>query len=90
MGHVENQLWRLRWWGWEAVGKPGEYTNEKGGRTFDAAAAFTLDAGCYYYRTTGSGYTVGFDGVRYSAPRVGINFDQRYLKHLPPGCGAKW
>lgn len=88
--HVEARLWRLRWWGWEAVTDPTQYDKKDGGRTFDTAARFKPDSGCYYYRSTGSGFVIGFDGTRYDTPGVGVNYDQRFSKGRPAGCGASW
>lgn len=89
-GHVEAQLWRLRWWGWEAIGTPGSYTNMRGGRTFDVAAVERPGGGCYYYRSTGSGYVVDLMGQIHHTPGQGVNYDRRYSKGLPPGCGTSW
>ena len=89
-GEVTAQLWRLRWWGWEAVGKPARYPGNKPGRFFDASAKWNPRKGCYYYRSTGSGWILRGDGVVVSTPGEGVNYDQRWLKGLPPGCGVKW
>ena len=90
LGHVENQLWRLRAWGWEAVGEPSQFTNKKGGKYFDTAVSIRPGSDCYYYRNTGSGFVLGFDRVRYAPPGVGLNYDIRFKRKLPPGCGARW
>lgn len=89
-GHVENQLWRLRWWGWEAVGEAGNFTNSKPGKYFDTHAEWQPDEGCYYYRNTGSGWIISNDGVQIPTPGAGVNYDQRWKKGLPPGCGTHW
>lgn len=88
--YVHVQLWRLRWWGWESVGTAGNFESNRAGRTFDTAAHFTPGGGCYYYRSTGSGYVIDLKGERHPTPGTGVNFDQRFLKQLPPGCGSKW
>lgn len=88
--HVENQLWRLRWWGWEAVGKPGRFTNPNPGKFFDDHSEWEPDGGCYYYRNTGSGWILLPDGTHIDSPGEGVNYDIRMKKGQPPGCGANW
>ena len=88
---VEVQLWRLRAWGWEQIGELGRYRKPKAVRTVDAAATASASSDeCYYYRSTGRGYVIDWRGQRLDAPGEGVSYDQRYLKHLPPGCGTKW
>lgn len=84
------QLWRLRWWGWEAVGKPGKYPSKRPGKFFDTEATWKPGNGCFYYRSTGSGWVLRGDGVVVPTPGEGVNYDQRWLKGLSPGCGLKW
>lgn len=86
---VTSQLWRLRAWGWERIGPLSEYKASHAGKFFDTSAKWKPD-GCYYYRATGMGYITGFDGVRIDTPGAGINYDRRFLKGLPPGCGTNW
>lgn len=91
LAHIEVQLWRLRWWGWEQVGKPGLFENARGGRTFDTWAEFRpAPSDCYYYQSTGEGYVIDNFGQRQNAPGLGRNYDPRLLKSLPPGCGSTW
>lgn len=88
---VEVQLWRLRSWGWEEIGNPGLYKKSRPVRTVDTfASAAVTGADCYYYRSTGRGYVITWKGERIEAPGEGVNFDQRYVKRLSPGCGTKW
>lgn len=89
--YVEVHLWRLRSWGWEEIGKRGRYDRAKPVRTADtfARAAAASDE-CYYYRSTGKGHIINWQGEQLDAPGEGVNYDQRYLNHLPPGCGTNW
>lgn len=89
--HVEVQLWRLRAWGWEKIGTPGGQTKADRVRTVDAAATATASPSeCYYYRSTGEGHIVDWRGEQIRTPGEGVNYDQRYLKGRPPGCGTSW
>jgi hypothetical protein len=88
--HVEVQLWRLRAWGWEEIGTFKEYNNT-GVRTADVAAVVTAArSDCYYYRSTGDGFIIDWNGRQIRTPGEGFSLDQRMLKGLPPGCGTKW
>ena len=88
---VEVQLWRLRVWGWEKIGPLGWHLTPWSVRTVDAAAIASASSDeCYYYRSTGEGYVITWHGVKIKTPGEGVNYDQRYLKGLPPGCGTKW
>lgn len=90
LAHVEVKLWRLRSWGWEQIGKPEEY-GKPGARTVDVAtSAFANKDECYYYRSTGEGYIIDWTGKQSRTPGEGYRLDQRLMKGLPPGCGAKW
>lgn len=89
--HVEVQLWRLRAWWWEKIGKPGEYSRPSEVRTVDTfATAAASPSDCYYYRSTGKGHIFDWRGLRIDTPGEGVNYDERYKKGLPPGCGTKW
>lgn len=88
---VEVRLWRLRSWGWEAIGKPGGFKNPKPVRTVDTFAQATAASDeCYYYRSTVTGHIITWTGEQIDAPGEGVNYDQRYRKGLPPGCGTRW
>jgi len=88
-GGVSSQLWRRRAWGWERVGELKRYDRVTTASRIETASQWKPD-GCYYYRATGRGYVISGDGIRVDTPGEGVNFDQRYLKGLPPGCGTKW
>lgn len=84
-GSASVSLYNSRWFGWGLLDKPMPYTHLNA-RTYDTQANWKPFGACHYYRGIGH-FSVG--GGRYTTPVLN-NYDQRYLKKLPAGCGTRW